>query len=219
MAFIYAMRYFITGTGTDVGKSWATGWLANRWKEQGKTVITQKFIQTGNIGLSEDIEVHRRIMGLGMTDEDLEMLTAPEIFSYPCSPDLASRIDGREIDFEKIDKASEILESRFDIVLIEGAGGIMVPLRKEFLTIDYIRTRNLPTVVVTNGQLGSINHTLLTLEAIRREGIMLSEVIYNSYFDKDPVICEDTKEYLRGYLKVHFPDVDLSVMPRELPMS
>ncbi len=209
------MKYFITGIGTDVGKSWATGWLANRMRNEGKSVITQKFIQTGNIGASEDIEVHRKIMGITPTEEDLAMLTAPEIFSYPCSPDLASRIDGRNIDFKKIDEASDVLNSRYDVVLIEGAGGIMVPLCEDYLTIDYIRSRNLPTVVVTNGQLGSINHTLLTLEAIRRENIELAEVIYNSYFDKDPVICADTIEYIRKYLERNFPRAAFSIMPRE----
>lgn len=209
------MKYFITGIGTDVGKSWATGWLACRWRNEGKSVITQKFIQTGNVGRSEDIEVHRRIMGMPMTEEDREMLTAPEIFTYPCSPDLASRIDNKEIDFAKIEKASDVLDSRYDIVLIEGAGGIMVPLKGEYLTLDYLRDKKLPTVVVTNGQLGSINHTLLTLEAIRREGIELAEVVYNHHFDKDPTICEDTIAYLRGYLDRNFPTVPLTEM--ELP--
>lgn len=198
------MKIFVTGIGTDVGKSWATGWLACRYAEEGKTVITQKFIQTGNVGRSEDIEVHRKIMGIEMTPMDLDMTTAPEIFTYPCSPDLAAKIDGREIDFEKIERATETLESYYDIVLIEGAGGIMVPLKGEYLTIDYIKDHNLPTVVVTNGQLGSISHTLLTLYAIKEYGINLSEVIYNHYFDKDPTICSDTIAYIKQHLATHF---------------
>lgn len=206
------MRYFITGIGTDVGKSWATGWLASRWMKEGKRVITQKFIQTGNDGMSEDIEVHRRIMGISLTEEDRQMLTAPEIFSYPCSPDLASRIDRREIDFKKIDAASDELDRRYDIVLIEGAGGVMVPLKGDYLTIDYIEERELPVIVVTNGQLGSINHTLLTLEAIRRRNIRLAEVVYNHHFDKDPTICADTIEYLKKYLSGKFPDTAFSEM-------
>ncbi|MDE6696465.1 MAG: dethiobiotin synthase [Muribaculaceae bacterium] len=206
------MKYFITGIGTDVGKSWATGWLSRRYMDEGKSVITQKFIQTGNVGYSEDIDVHRQIMGIGKTQEDLEMITAPEVFSYPCSPDLASKIDNRAIDFGKIERATEILESRYDVVLIEGAGGIMVPLKGEYLTIDYIRDHRLPTIVVTNGQLGSINHTLLTLYAIKQYGIELAEVIYNHHFDKDPVICLDTIDYLKAYLADHFPAARFSEM-------
>ena len=199
------MKYFITGIGTDVGKSWATGWLARRYMDEGKSVITQKFIQTGNIGRSEDIEVHRKIMGMDMVPEDIDMTTAPEIFTYPCSPDLAAKIDNRPIDFDKILKATETLESRYDVVLIEGAGGIMVPLKGEYLTIDYIKNHHLPTVVVTNGQLGSISHTLLTLYAIKQYGIELAEVIYNHHFDKDPTICEDTIAYIKQFLAGHFP--------------
>lgn len=204
------MKYFITGIGTDVGKSWATGWLARRYMDEGKSVITQKFIQTGNVGYSEDIDVHRRIMGIDKTQEDIEMLTAPEIFSYPCSPDLAAKIDGRPISFDKIRKATEELASKYDVVLIEGAGGIMVPLEGDYLTIDYIREHNLPTVVVTNGQLGSINHTLLTLYAIENYGIELAEVVYNHHFDKDATICADTIAYLKRYLRKHFPSASFS---------
>lgn len=204
------MKYFVTGIGTDVGKSWATGLIARRYMEEGKKVITQKLIQTGNIGTSEDIEVHRRIMGIGMTCEDTELLTAPEIFSYPCSPDLASRIDGRAINFSKISDASDILASRYEIVLIEGAGGIMVPLEGNYLTIDYIRDHKLPVIMVTNGQLGSINHTLLTLFAIEKYGLKLSEVVYNHHFDKDATICTDTISYIRRYLKENFPDTEFS---------
>lgn len=204
------MKYFVTGIGTDIGKSWATGLLAERLRYEGKNVITQKFIQTGNIGRSEDIEVHRRIMGITMTSEDEEMLTAPEIFSYPCSPDLASRIDGREIDFVKIKEAADILDSRYDIVLIEGAGGIMVPLKGNYLTIDYIKDMNFPVIMVTNGQLGSINHSLLTLYAIEKYGIELAEVVYNHFFDKDDTICKDTIEYLKKHLSEHFPTAKFS---------
>lgn len=168
-------------------------------------MITQKFIQTGNDGMSEDIVVHRQIMGIGLTEEDRSMLTAPEIFSYPCSPDLAARIDKRDIDFGKIGRAAGELEKRYDIVLIEGAGGVMVPLKGEYLTIDYMKESGMPAIVVTNGQLGSINHTLLTLEAIRTRGIELAEVVYNGHFDKDAIICADTKQYIRGYLAKHFP--------------
>lgn len=207
------MKYFITGIGTDVGKSWATGWLAKKWMDEGKSVITQKFVQTGNETDSEDIDVHRRIMDIPYTTEDKLHLTAPEIFTYPCSPDLAAKIDGRELDLDLISSASDTLEKRYGTVLIEGAGGIMVPLKGEYLTIDYIRDNQLRTIVVTNGQLGSINHALLTLEALRRENVQLEGVIYNSYFDKDKTICDDTKEYLTQYLGRKFPEAWMVEMP------
>ncbi len=81
----------------------------------------------------------------------------------------------------------------------------MVPVEEEYLTIDYIRERKLPAVLVTNGKLGSINHTLLSLQAIGNAGIDLFAVIYNPYFDKDKIIAEDTRNYIRWWLENHFP--------------
>lgn len=199
-------KVFITGIDTDAGKSYVTGWLARSMMDEGMSVITQKFIQTGNKGFSEDIEVHRRIMGIDPLPEDLEHLTAPEIFTYPASADLASRIDRREISFERILKAAEILNSRYDHLLIEGAGGLMVPLKEEYLSFDFIKDHDLPVILVTNGRLGSISHTLLSLYAIKNSGIRLFAIIYNSYFDKDEIICADTREYLQKWTKHHFPD-------------
>lgn len=201
----FPQNLFITGIDTDAGKSFATGWLARLIMSRNKSVITQKFVQTGNQEYSEDIEVHRRIMGIPMTKEDVEHITAPVIFTYPASPDLAAKLDGKEIDFEAISNATKTLDSRYDHVLIEGAGGLMVPLKGDYLTIDYIREHKLLVVLVTNGRLGSINHTLLSLKAIADENIELFAVLYNTYFDKDKIICEDTKQYIRNWLSSRFP--------------
>lgn len=202
----FPTKLFITGIDTDAGKSFATGWLANLIKESGESVITQKFIQTGNTDYSEDIEVHRKIMGIPLTEEDLDKTTAPVIFSYPASPDLASRIDNRPVDLDAIDNATKRLLQKYDHVLIEGAGGLMVPISGEYLTIDYVRERRLPAVLVMNGRLGSINHTLLSLAAIKNAGIELFAVVYNTFFDKDKIICEDTKNYIKSWLSNHFPE-------------
>ncbi|MDE5869423.1 MAG: dethiobiotin synthase [Muribaculaceae bacterium] len=202
----FPSKLFITGIDTDAGKSFVTGFMAKSLLDQGKRVITQKFIQTGNIGFSEDIEVHRKIMEIPYTAEDETGMTAPVIFSYPASPDLAAKIDNKELNIQLIEEASEILSQRYDYLLIEGAGGLMVPLKGEYLTIDYIKDHDLPVVLVTNGRLGSINHTLLALNALKTYGIKLFGVVYNSFFDKDKVICEDTRKYIKNWLHNHFPE-------------
>ena len=126
--------FFVSGIDTNIGKSYATAYLAHLWNKQGCRTITQKFIQTGNPeGYSEDIELHRRLMGMEYLPEDEQGLTKPEIFSYPASPHLASRIDNRAIDFDKIKHATEVLSERYDAVLVEGAGGLMVPLTEDNL--------------------------------------------------------------------------------------
>jgi dethiobiotin synthetase len=207
--------YFVSGIDTNIGKSYATAYLALQWRQQGVNTITQKFIQTGNpAGYSEDIELHRRLMGTGPLPEDQEGLTKPQIFSYPASPDLASRIDGRPIDFEAIRRATDVLSQRYDAVLMEGAGGLMVPLTPDLLTIDYIRQQGYPLVFVTSGRLGSVNHTLLSFEAIQARGIQLHTVLYNLYPEgEDKIIQADTEQYIRRYLAQHFPEAQFLKVP------
>lgn len=204
---------FISGIDTDAGKSYSTAWLARRFMDSGLSVATQKFIQTGNVGRSEDIELHRRLCGTGPLPEDADLTTAPVIFSYPASAQLAARLDNRDIDVSAIDRSRQLLASRYDVLLIEGAGGLMVPLTDDFFTIDYIATRQLPLALVTNGVLGSINHTVLSLEAIAARGLQLKYLLYNTHFDSDAVIAQDTREFIARYVARHFPDAEMLIVP------
>ena len=202
--------YFVSGIDTNIGKSYATGYLARKWNEAGVRTITQKLVQTGNEDVSEDIELHRRLMGTGWLPEDREKLTMPEIFSYPCSPHLAAEIDRRPIDFVKIERATETLSERYDAVLLEGAGGLMVPLTRDLLTIDYVALHRYPLVFVTSGRLGS----LLSLEAVERRGIRLHTLVYNLFPEADDaLIRQDTEEYIRHLLRKEYPDTRLEVVP------
>lgn len=206
--------FFVSGIDTNIGKSYATGFLARQWNEAGKCTITQKLIQTGNTTMSEDIELHRRLMGTGLLPEDREGLTMPEIFTYPCSPHLAAKIDGRPINFEHIRQATEQLSERYDAVLLEGAGGLMVPLTPDLLTIDYVAQQDYPLIFVTSGRLGSINHTLLSLEAVKARKLRLHSVLYNLYpLEEDKIIQEDTQHYIREYLNRHFPGARFLTVP------
>lgn len=204
---------FISGIDTDAGKTYATAWLAQLIAASGRKVITQKFIQTGCHGSSEDIEAHRRLCGLPMQPCDLDGTTAPIIFTYPASAQLAARIDGREIDLSLVDRSTARLQESYDCVLVEGAGGLMVPVTDDTTTIDYIASRRLPVVLVTNGRLGSINHTLLSLEAIERRGIELAAVIYNRHFDTDAVIADDTRGFIGRYVARRFPEAEMLDLP------
>lgn len=200
---------FISGIDTDAGKSYCTAWLANDLRRKGKSVVTMKFIQTGCENESEDIVTHRRLMEMELLDEDRSGLTAPIILHYPASAQLAARLDGVEIDLAVIDNALTQLRERFDIVLVEGAGGLMVPITDDFFAIDYARTRALPIALVTNSRLGSINHTVLSLEAIKTRGIELHSILYNHYFDNDKVIAEDTRSFVERYVNSHFPETPI----------
>ncbi|MEG0253445.1 MAG: dethiobiotin synthase, partial [Muribaculaceae bacterium] len=190
---------FVTGIGTNVGKSYATGWLANILLAEGKSVITQKMIQTGNDEFSEDIDVHRKIMGMEYCDDDKNHLTAPMIFSYPASPHLAAKIDKKDINLEIIENATNRLLAKYNVVLLEGAGGLMVPIKDDYLTIDYITDKQYSVALVTNGTLGSINHTLLSLYLLEKRKINVEYVIYNAFFEEDNIICNYKLNKIKKY--------------------
>lgn len=194
--------YFITGIDTDIGKTYFTGKLAKTLYDNGQSVITQKLIQTGCHHYADDIITHRQMMGIDLLDCDKTGLTMPCVLSYPCSPHLASRIDNQVIDLDDIYQATCQLEQAFDIVLIEGAGGLFVPLTEHFFLMDYIKQHNYPVILVTSGRLGSINHTILSIEMILNRGLTLYALAYNSKDDsQDGVIANETKRYLKSYLK------------------
>lgn len=197
---------FVGGIDTEIGKTVATGWLARQWIEQGREVITQKLVQTGCVGASDDILLHRRLMGCGLFDEDRDGTTMPALYAYPASPHLAAQLEGRALDLEAIAGATARLRVRYGTVLVEGAGGLMVPLTAQLLTIDYVARQGWPVILVTSGRLGSINHTLLSLEAIAARGIALHGIAWNSRDDgSDEVIAAESRRYIRQWMQACFP--------------
>ncbi|MBO4648960.1 MAG: ATP-dependent dethiobiotin synthetase BioD [Lentisphaeria bacterium] len=193
--------YFVSGIDTDIGKSIATGMMARHLHRAGRRVITLKLVQTGNRDFSEDIARHREIMGCGLFPEDREHVTAPEIFTFPASPHLAAEIDGRPIDLEKILRAVLLLCERYEIVLVEGAGGLAVPLTEDLLTVDFAARQHWPLILVTSGRLGSLNHTILSLEAAAARKMKLAGVVYNESPKADPLIEKDSERMIRCCLR------------------
>lgn len=199
-------RYFIAGIDTDAGKTYATGHIAAELMRQGRRVLTHKPIQTGCTNLADDILTHRRIMGIDLTEADRQGQTMPQIFPHPCSPHLAARLAEREIDFAAIDASLDACQAQCDILLIEGAGGLLVPLTENLLQIDWIAQHQLPIILVSSAKLGSINHTLMSLEAIAQRGLTLAALAYNHHFNpQDPIIAADTAHYLQNHLAQHQP--------------
>lgn len=194
------MKIFITGTDTDIGKTLISSWIC---LHTGYTYF--KPIQTGN---TLDVD--------STTVLDLaEAKILPEIYSYsqPLSPHLAAKIDGSYIDINLITLPD-------DDVLIEGAGGVLVPLNDKFMMIDLMKILKVPVILVSSSRLGTINHTLLTLEALRGRNIPVLGVILNGVYNADnkeaiehfgkvkilacfPKIQEVTKDAL---MKVKFPE-------------
>lgn len=191
---------FITGIDTDTGKSIVTGMIAKFLRSQGVNVITQKLIQTGCKGISEDIITHRQLMNIDLQPEDTNGTTCPIVFSYPCSPHLAAEIDSRNIELQPIQESTKKLESAYDMVLLEGAGGVMVPITRSYYTADYIADNKLPAILVTSPKLGSINHTILSLEALWNRNIEVIGVVYNKYPNSSSKITDDTLQVIADFI-------------------
>ena len=191
---------FVTGTDTGVGKSVVAGVMAREMREQGIDAITVKMVQTGNDGFSEDIDLHRKLMGGVKFEEDSLGLTAPQIFKFPSSALLAARLEGREVDIDKIVASVEKCAERREVVLVEGAGGLFVPLTDDLLAIDLVQREGWSVYLVCNGRLGSINHTLLSIDALRTRSMKLEKVIYNWAPGVDGEIDRDTPETIARYL-------------------
>lgn len=209
--------YFVSGIDTGVGKTMATGLMARNLAASGRDVITVKMVQTGNEGFSEDLAAHRAICGGVAFPEDSSGLTAPQIFRFPSSPMLAASLEGSSVDLDAIARAVGRCAEGHEIVLVEGAGGLDVPLAEGVLSVDFAASRGWPLVLVACGRLGSINHTLLSLEAARSRGMKVAGVVWNWCEGADPVIDADAVETTRRYLaRWGFPDVVVRV-PRFSP--
>ena len=216
---------FISGIDTDIGKTYATGMIAKALMQQGVNVITQKLVQTGvainldsgEIGIADDIIIHRQLMNLPLQPCDLNFTTCPYRYEKPASPHLSAKLAGQTLNPELITKATQQLQQSYDVVLLEGAGGLLVPITEQLLTLDYIAAQGYPIVLVTSGRLGSINHTLLSLEAIKARGLSVHSIIYNHIHDDaaqtDVEISTSTIEFLQSYLKSNYPKTHWLQLP------
>ena len=216
---------FVSGIDTDIGKTYATGLLAKALMHQGVNVITQKLVQTGvainqdsgEMGIADDIIIHRQLMNLPLQPCDLNFTTCPYRYEKPASPHLSAKLAGQTLNPELITKATQQLQQSYDVVLLEGAGGLLVPITEQLLTLDYIAAQGYPIVLVTSGRLGSINHTLLSLEAIKFRGLEVHSVIYNHIHDNaaqtDAEIANSTVAFLQNYLAENYPNTNWLSLP------
>lgn len=198
--------YFITAIDTDAGKTIVTGLLGKYLKDKKADVMTMKLSQTGCEEVSEDIEKHRELMGEELRAEDKSGETCPYLFKFPASPHLAAEMEGRVIDPERLIQSIHSIEGKYQEVLVEGVGGLMVPINQDVLVADFIQKHDFPVILVTSGRLGSINHTLLTLEVLKNRGISVYGVIYNHYPVTAPEITADSGFVLKKHLTNYFPE-------------
>ncbi len=196
---------FIAGTDTNIGKTMVTGLFARFLLDQGYSVVTQKWAQSGSSSSSYgDIETHLKIMAKGKKDYQQYLpLMNPYSFRLAASPHLAARAAGVSIDTAKLKKSTRNLAREFNFVLIEGTGGLLVPFNEKELLIDLIAEMSLPVILICGNKLGTINHTLLSLEALKARKIKTLGLIFNATGKKEnKIILKDNLEIIEKISKI-----------------
>lgn len=187
---------FVTGTDTDVGKTIVTGLLARYLNECGLNVITQKWVESGNA----DIKTHFK---LSKKRPDISShYLCPYSFRFPASPHLASRIEHTKIKKTRIKHAFEFLKKRFSLVIVEGSGGLLVPITRKTLLIDIAKDLSLPVLIVSRNCLGTINHTLLVIEALKKRKMEILGIVFTNQQHEKKEILEDNPMIIKNLTKV-----------------
>jgi dethiobiotin synthetase len=179
--------YFVTGTDTEVGKTFATCTLLYAARQKGFRAIGMKPVASGidHDGRNDDVE---RLIAASSFSAPRELVN-PYCFDAPVAPHIASAIEGRPIDINRIAAAARDLASEADILLVEGVGGFLVPLGDNIDGADLAERLDYSIILVVGMRLGCINHALLTAEAIRSRGLMLAGWIANCIDPK--MICPE----------------------------
>jgi len=184
---------FITGTDTGVGKTYVASGIADSLRAQGVNVGVMKPAETGCRIRSGDLipaDAIRLARAAGARDP--LTLINPYRFRKPLAPAVAAELEGKKIQASMIMKAYRALVRRHDFMIIEGAGGIMVPLSLNYLYLDLAQAIGLPVVVVARPGLGTINHTLLTVAALKERGTPIAGVVINYSDKRRPGLAEKT---------------------------
>lgn len=184
--------FFVCGTDTGVGKTVVTGILARTFLDKGYSVITQKWVQTGSKGFPQDIATHLKLMGKSKKYvKGLMDLVCPYVFKYPASPHLAAKLERKKVEVRKIKDAYRKLCGMFDVVIVEGVGGALVPLNEKTLLLDVVKELKIPVILVVGNKLGAINHTLLTAEVIKKRGLKIEGAVFNEVPGEQKKIAGD----------------------------
>lgn len=191
---------FITGTDTGVGKTVAAAVIARILRDRGINVgvmkpVTSGCVETDGKRQSEDA----RLLAFGARLDPDDPDIAPYCLAAPLAPSVAASMEGTRIDFGQIHDAYQRLAARHDFMVVEGAGGLMVPLAGGLMVADLIGRLALPVLVIARPDLGTVNHTVLTCFAAKQIGLDVRGVVINNY-PENPDRAAESAPHLIGSL-------------------
>ena len=186
--------FFITGTGTDIGKTFVSCGLITSFRNRGRAITALKPVVSGfdpAHPARSDGGLMLAARGEPCTAQNIARVS-PWRFRAPLSPDMAAMRENRAIDFDAVkaftDKA---IADNDDILLIESVGGVMVPLTPTHTTLDWMAEAGLPLVLVAGSYLGAISHALTAIDCVRQHGLAISALVVNQTLDST-VALDDT---------------------------
>lgn len=182
---------FVAGTDTGVGKTFFCAhflkYLLNRHIVAGY----QKWVSTGDAEQPADLDFCIQTAGPAVDAADIDR-QVPFRFPLPASPHLAAELAGREVDAGVIISAFRTMAEKYELLIVEGVGGLLVPLRRDLLLIDLVARVRPPVLLVARSGLGTLNHTLLSLEALHRRNIPVLGVVFSDTPDPgDETLIDD----------------------------
>jgi dethiobiotin synthetase len=184
----------IVGTDTGVGKTIVTTGLGRFLYKKGIKVGIGKLVATGGEG---DLNFFYKIGEIPK-----ERIFFVYLFKFPASPHLSAEIEKSEIKIKKIKEKYQKVKKNYEIIITEGVGGILVPLTRNYLLIELIQEIDIPALIVARSTMGTINHTLLTIEALKNRRIKIVGVILNSIEKEKKIIIEDNVKIIKKLGKV-----------------
>ncbi len=187
-------RFFVAGTDTEVGKTYVTCLICEYFKNKGYKVGALKPVESG-VKYLENPDYKRIAKASGDNEKCIYTL------SEPLAPYIAAKIDNVVIDKEEILNFynSNIMKGTYDYYFVEGAGGLFVPLTENLLYIDLIKEFNCEVILVARTNLGTVNHTLLSIEALEKRSISIKGIILNEVFETDKKMIEENKNMIEKF--------------------
>jgi dethiobiotin synthetase len=207
---------FVTGTGTEIGKSVTAAVIARSAAARGARVAVFKPAVSGlDEGGESDPALLRRAAGSAQADEEI----APYRYGPPLSPHLAAELAGERIEPTLLRERAAAAATGADLLVCEGVGGLLVPLRADYLVRDLAVDLGYPLVIVATAGLGTINHTLLSVEAARAAGLEVAAVVLNRWPESPGRLEDSNRETiaaLAGVRVLTLPEIDLG-RPEDWP--
>lgn len=190
--------FFITGTGTGVGKTFITAMLAEQARAAGQRVFAFKPIESGCLFVDGKlVGSDQEVLAKAAGDWQQGALRHLYCFEHPLAPLAAARAIGASIDLDKVESTFAIGATRADFVLVEGAGGWRVPISETEDMSSLAKRIGLPVIVVAGAGLGTINHSLLTIEAIEHDGCSIARVVLSCRPEDDVAFARENAAEIR----------------------